>query len=62
MEVLSIKINYRGFPIKIEGGKVFGRAFGTTINNHSMHWSWMELKRENWKKEFKEFLDGTGLL
>ena len=56
MGVISTKINYKGNIIKIENGKVFARAFGTTINNHSMHWSWQEVKRVNMKKDFKRYL------
>ena len=45
MNVISTTIEYKGTPIKVQNGKVFARAFGTTINNHSMHWSWQEIKQ-----------------
>lgn len=56
MNVISTTINYKGTPIKIENGKVFARAFGTTINNHSMHWSWQEINQETMKRDFKDYL------
>lgn len=43
MSVISTTIEYEGQPIKIENGKAFGMAFGTTITNHNMHWSWTEI-------------------
>ena len=44
MNIISTTVEYKGMPVKVEDGKVFLRAFGTTIYNHSMHWSWMEIK------------------
>lgn len=62
MNVISTTINYKGTPIKIENGKVFVRAFGTTINNHSMHWSWQEINQEVMKTDFKDYLKENNLI
>ncbi len=62
MNVISTTINYKGTPIKVENGKVFARAFGTTINNHSMHWTWQEIKQEAMKRDFKNYLRENSLI
>ncbi len=62
MEVISTTIEYKGSPVKIENGKVFLRAFGTTVHNHSMHWSWMEVKVNELKPELKRLLEQRGLI
>lgn len=62
MNVISTTVEYKGTPIKVQNGKVFARAFGTTINNHSMHWSWQEIKQEAMKREFKDFLKQNNLI
>ena len=62
MNVISTTLEYKGSPVKIENGKVFLRAFGTTINNHSMHYSWMEVKVSNLKTELKDLLKQKGLI
>lgn len=62
MNVISTTINYKGTPIKVENGKVFARAFGTTINNHSMHWTWQEIKQETMKRDFKNHLKENNLI
>ena len=55
-KIKIIELEYKGNPIRVENGKVFLRAFGTTINNHSMHYSWMEVKVSDLKTELKDFL------
>lgn len=62
MNVISTTVEYKGTPIKVQNGKVFARAFGTIINNHSMHWSWQEIKQEAMKREFKDFLKQNNLI
>tara|TARA_R110000751_G_scaffold278492_1_gene380820 strand:+ start:67 stop:255 length:189 start_codon:yes stop_codon:yes gene_type:complete len=62
MNVISTTINYKGTPIRVENGKVFARAFGTTINNHSMHWTWQEIKQEAMKRDFKNHLKENNLI
>jgi hypothetical protein len=62
MNVISTTINYKGTLIKVENGKVFARAFGTTINNHSMHWTWQEIKQEAMKRDFKDYLKENNLI
>ena len=49
-------------PVKVENGKIFLRAFGTTIYNHSMHWSWMEVKASDLKPELRNLLNEKGLI
>lgn len=62
MNVISTTIEYKGSPIKIEYGKIYLRAFGTTIYNHSMHWSWMEVKKEDLKDELRKLLKEKGYI
>jgi hypothetical protein len=62
MNVISTTIEYKGWPIKIEDGKIFLRSFGTTIYNHLMHWDWMEVKPENLTKELKNYLKENKLI
>lgn len=61
-DIISITVQYKGWPIKIEGDKIFLRAFGTTIYDHSMHWNWMEVKYEDLTKELKLFLKENNLI
>lgn len=62
MNVINTTVEYKGTPIKVQNGKVFARAFGTTIDNHSMHWNWQEIKQEEMKREFKDFLEQNKLI
>ena len=62
MNVISTTVEYKGMPVKVENGKIFLRAFGTTIYNHSMHWSWMEVKANDLKPELKDLLKEKGLI
>lgn len=63
MDVLSTTVSYNGSPIKIEGGKVFARAFGTTIHRQNTPgWSWQEIPVDKMKNEFKEFLQNNDLI
>ena len=61
-DIISITIQYKGLPVKIEDNKIFLRAFGTTIYNHSMHWNWMEVKIENLSKELRNYLKERNLI
>jgi hypothetical protein len=56
MNVISTTVEYKGMPVKVENGKIFLMAFGTTIDNHSMHWSWMEIKASDVKSELRELI------
>ena len=56
MNIISTKLEYKGVPVKVENGKVFLRAFGTTIHNHSMHWSWVEVKEMDLKSDLRKLL------
>ena len=62
MKIISISLEYKGLPVKVENGKIFLRAFGTTIYNHSMHWSWMEVKASDLKDDLRNELKGKGLI
>ena len=63
MNVISTVIEYKGMPVKVEkSGKIFLRAFGTTIYNHSMHWSWIEVKASDLKDELRQLLKEKGLI
>ena len=61
-DIISMTIQYKGWPVKIENGKVFLRAFGTTICDHSMHWSWIEVKIDKLNEELKNYLKERNLL
>lgn len=61
-DVISITIEHKGLPVKIERGKIFLRAFGTTITDHSMHWSWIEVKTEILDKELINYLKEKELI
>jgi hypothetical protein len=62
MTVISTTIEYKGLPVKVENGKIYLRAFGTTIYNHSMHWSWVEVKESDLKSELRNLLKEKGLI
>lgn len=62
MEIISTTINFKGCPVKIENRKVYLRAFGTSIHNHSRHWSWMEVEVSNLKLELRDLLKTNKLI
>lgn len=62
MNIISTTVEYNGVSVKIENGKVFLRAFGTTAFNQSMHWSWMQVPIEKLKKELRDLLEERGLI
>ncbi len=62
MKTLSTTIEYNGSVVKVEGGKVYARAFGTTIQNHSMHWSWLHIPIDKLKDDLVKLLKQKGLL
>jgi len=62
MNIISTTVEYKGCPVKVENGKIFLRAFGTTIYNHSMHWSWIEAKESDLKPELRNILKEKGLI
>ena len=62
MNVISTTIEYKGIPVKVENGKIFLRAFGTTIYNKSMHWSWIEVKASDLKPELRSLLKEKRLI
>ena len=62
MQTISTTIEYNGVTVKIENGKVFLRAFGTTAINQSMHWSWLEVPIDKLKRELRDTLKEKGLI
>lgn len=62
MNVISTTIDFNGVPVKVEGGNVFLRCFGTTINNHSMHWSWTRVEIGNLSPKLKQLLKENNLI
>ena len=61
-DIISMTVEYKGWPVKIENGKIFLRSFGTTYYDHSMHWDWMEIKEEDLHKELKTYLKERELI
>ena len=62
MKVISTTVEYKGYPVKAENGRVFLKCFGTTIHNHLMHWSWVEVSTNNLKPELYKLLKEKRLL
>lgn len=62
MNIISTTFEYKGTSIKIENRKIFLSAFGTTLYNHSMHWSWIEVKASDLKPELHKLLIKKGLI
>lgn len=62
MNITSTTIEYNGVNVKIENKKVFIRAFGTTVFNQSMHWSWVEVPIDKLKKELRDTLEKKRLI
>jgi hypothetical protein len=62
INIISTIVEYDGMPIKIEGDKIYLRAFGTTLYDHTMHWSWIKIEQNNLKPEIKKLLKRKGLI
>lgn len=62
MQTISTTVEFNGAVIKVENGRVFARAFGTTIYNHSPHWSWLEIDKDGLKSDLKRELVERGLI
>lgn len=62
MDIISTTINYKGAPVKIENGKVYGYAFGTTIYNKKMHYSWCEIPLDKINPDLLKHLKENNLL
>ena len=60
--VIETTIEYKGAVLKISGGRVFARAFGTTINNHSMHWNWVEIPVNKLSNDLEKHLKENNLI
>ena len=62
MKTISTIVDYKGCPVKIENSKIFLRSFGTTIYNHSMHWTWHEVDVSVLKDELRQLLKENNLI
>jgi hypothetical protein len=62
MTTISTTFSYNGTQIKVEDGRVFALGFGTTIYNHSMHHSWIEINKSKLNSELKTELKERGLI
>jgi len=62
MNILETTIEYKGYPVKIADNRVFLRSFGTTYDNHSMHWGWMEIKFKDLNDELRQLLLKNNLI
>jgi len=62
LNIVSQTIMYKGYPVKISGGKIFMPAFGTTYDNHSMHWSHIEVPVEKLNDDFRQQLKQQKLI
>lgn len=62
MKVIETTIDFEGYPIKIRNEKVFLPSFGTTITNHSMHWSYIEVPNEKLSDKLKKLLKENNLI
>ena len=51
MKVISTTVEISGYPVKVEGDKIYLMGFGTTIYNKSMHSHWIEVKQNDLKPE-----------
>lgn len=62
MNIIETTIEFEGYPIKIRNGKVFLPSFGTTITNHSMHWSYVEVPKDKLSDKLKKVLKQNNLI
>jgi len=62
VNIISTTISYKGYAIKISNGSVFVPQFGTTIYNHSPHWSTVKIPIEKLNHELKNFLINKELI
>ncbi|MFA5207476.1 MAG: hypothetical protein WC428_02350 [Candidatus Paceibacterota bacterium] len=62
MNILEQIFEHKGIVFKASGNKIYCQVFGTTIDNHSMHYSWLEVRQELMTKEFKEMLKENKLI
>jgi hypothetical protein len=55
-------IDYKGSPVRVCNGVVSLLQFGTTIDDHSMHYSWITVPISNLSDGLMKFLKSEGLL
>lgn len=62
VDIKSIVINYKSILVKIEAGKIFLQAFGTTIQNPYMHVSWIEVPKDKLSIDLIKHLQESKLI
>jgi hypothetical protein len=62
MKILEKIFEHEGIIFKITNDRIYCQVFGTTIDDHSMHYSWSEIKKEIMTESFKELLKQNNLL
>lgn len=62
MNVISTTIEWGGHAVKVEKGKVYLMAFGTTMHKKHMHHSWVEVNVDNLKPELRKHLKENNLI
>jgi hypothetical protein len=56
VKIVEQIFEHKGIIFKASDGKIYCQVFGTTIDNHSMHYSWSEVKQEIMTEGFKKML------
>jgi predicted heme/steroid binding protein len=56
MKIVEQIFEHKGILFKASDGRIYCQVFGTTIYDHSMHYSWSEVKKEIMTEEFKKML------
>jgi hypothetical protein len=62
MKIVEQIFEHKGIIFKANDDKIYCQGFGTTIDNHSMHYTWIELKQEHMTESFKKMLKENKLL
>jgi hypothetical protein len=62
MKIVEQTFEHKGNIFKAANGKIYCQVFGTTIDNHSMHYSWFEVKEGLMTEGFKKMLKENKLL
>ena len=62
MKIVEQTFEHNGHIFKTSDGKIYCQGFVTTIDNHSMHYTLIEIKQEHMTEEFKKILKENKLL
>jgi len=62
MEIIGKIFTHNGIKFKSLNDRIYCEVFGTTIDNHSMHYSWSEVKKELMTENFKKLLKENNIL